>query len=659
MVHSSPHSVLTLKKIILLNIISDVKSYHPDALARLPPMVRQKLLMNVPVADMWWIEYSRVADGIDMEHVWTTILMTRMGKNILKDEYKSILYALPLPPREVYLEGLGYLILNEEMLLEGYQNHIQNFLDLVFSVRHCVGIKNWKEFLRKDPQWKLKFVTLNDDGAAIPVKKILQYYKPAVADVCLLTLLVDDCHYLPKQASILASHFVETSFWKETSYPIVLVKLRQYLLRVETLTFAALTDGTSCPVESCNQYSSALYFIVAEMLAVQRYANLREIQLQSTNAEMLTSLLGKVAPLLASKESDDYINHTPYKSLRELTLISQEKVCLDSSSPPEALLCDSISHILLSQRSLEKFLLEGINLAYPIKHLTTLPEALTKFIQRPNEKQIIFATLPISFPLFQMIFEAFLHLQSIYTQTLCFSDVTIPKATLPPTKEVKATPVIMSKWNYHSKSIKIYQTYLHPQVIFWFFDKHHKFFLHKLELDTVTTHANMSLITAIARHRHLLVEHLVLSNIKIQHCNVVAKDFQLLMTKDRLKVLSITKCNIGVSGVLQDITTALTRLYFWPGKYVQVLDLKENKLGSETDAHIRDFFVALFRLWKLQRISLDISSNGLKPHHFYNIHDIWRMYSFGEKLRQLNCKGNRMEWRQRSTVGQLARWVFV
>lgn len=134
---------------------------------------------------------------------------------------------------------------------------------------------------------------------------------------------------------------------------------------------------------------------------------------------------------------------------------------------------------------------------------------------------------------------------------------------------------------------------------------------------------------------------------------------QGLLVKTDLEVLSITECNIGENGVLQDLTIALNLLFNCRYTMVGVLNLCGNKIGMETDRNIQNFFSALFNMYSIRNLGLDIRLNHLQSRHFTLMCAEWQRCAGKKKLRQLHCQGNEFLNKQKYDIGDIARWTFV
>ena len=65
---------LSLQQASILCVISNLESFLPDILALLPLKFRRDLLLLLPPADIFQLEHTSVANGIDMENeIWKEV----------------------------------------------------------------------------------------------------------------------------------------------------------------------------------------------------------------------------------------------------------------------------------------------------------------------------------------------------------------------------------------------------------------------------------------------------------------------------------------------------------------------------------------------------------------------------------------------------------
>ena len=671
---SNQSTLLTLQQTACLYVIGNLHECDPHQLSLLPANIRFLLMVNIPVADLLKLEHTRFTDAVDMNVVWT-ILTNKLLPNEYAGFMNSPLFKGSGSMKELYMEVLATIIFNNmynTQSLTGYHSHRELALDLMFSIRNCLGILNWDQFLASSPSWMQFFQTFPDkfrQDRVIPVRRYQNHYNRSTSDMALVTYYLSECYYFPSRVSIIASPFIKSSFWRDKFYPMVMERMRMFISRAESLWFSAISDGDSITANDSitRNFPCALRFIASEILA-NPMSSFSRVCLQALDVRTLAALVSAIAPLLAHMKPPfaQYCvntNHAPYRYLKEFS-VAQPECGPPNDALAHALLFECLGSIVTSQEHLEELSLGGIDLLVDCPNYGSLANALLHFVVKPSMAVLYLSDLPMLRPLLHDILERYLLGRTARSQILHLHNVTIDPKTIPPTglKTVVMMMVMRDECLNH-KQLKLSQMYLPCRIIFWLFHKVHIFHLHTLELHRVTVDPPFSIVGIIARHPGLFVQKLCLSNLDIPRCNATAEDFKFLLTKRCLKILSITNCQIGEKGLLQDLTMALNRIQACARapvqiSFVDVLNLSENSLGLATDYIFRNFFAALFQLTLQPNLGLDIRSNKLTPHHFTLIYVMWVKHSAGRRLRQLQCQWNHVPT-DRQFLSQIAQWVYV
>ena len=276
-----------------------------------------------------------------------------------------------------------------------------------------------------------------------------------------------------------------------------------------------------------------------------------------------------------------------------------------------------------------------------------------------------FSDIPVLCTFLQEIIEHYLLGDAKSRQILHLHNVTVdPKTILHNNLTTIIRMIVMKEKCLLLKQLKLSQVYLPSRMAFWLFHSVHLIYLHKLEIHGVTIDPPHSILHLISKTSSFHVQELCFSNIDIPRCDATAEDFRCLMTKKYLRNLSITNCNLGDKGLLQDLTSALFELsaITWtaPPSFIELLNLSNNRLGSATHYTyvIQHFFNALFQMLPFKpNLSLNICDNELKVRHFLTIYTTWAKRSGGRKLRKLLCQKNELP-RDKSFLSQMAEQVL-
>ncbi len=666
---STEVTILSLQKTSCLYILSNLKNFSISTLSMLPIKIRNELLINIPVHEMWFLEQSKFVEGIDMKSVWTSIIKQRMPSKFADNLNVAPLNRCSPNMRQKYLETLGFLILNKVWNDGSNINHYQLVLDLIFSVHHCMGVSYWRKFLGNNPHWRKHFHSFPPPRHHIVVPtKYFKYYDTeescGVSDVQLISLFVDGCCYNPTQMNIFAPSFLKTHIWEEIAYPSVLERFRRFTLTTENLWFCT-SGGMEKPCEAhLKIFSDMLSFIVTEMLTSPGGGNqLKLLHLQAPNVTSLSHLLHSIShffAVLTNYESIRTKNCTPYKQMKELTLCHEEQpqhVAVDMYSLD--LLFRNMSDVITYQYYLKEINLGGINFACATQNLRGIVTALVQHLNRENGCTLSFKACHMMLYFFQMVIEAFLRSTVFNDQVLSMSQVVVDRTTIMKQSEVFTSIISAPEEGYKFKHYKFSDMHFPHPTGFWLFHRVHLIRLHTLELHNVRVDPGCNILNEIAKHPQFRVKRIILSKIDIPHCYNTVDDFQHLLMKPELEELSISDCNIGLNGVLLDITIAFSLLFNDKYSLVSFLNLKDNKIGAESDKNLHSFFAALFSIQSIQRLGLDIRNNKFTSKHFNIMLTEWKRCGNEKKLRQLHCQGNEMSHKQKYTIGEISPLTFM
>ena len=670
--------VFSLQQLACLYIIGNLQEFEPKRLALLPIKMRFLLVTNIPVSDILKLEHTQFTEGLDMHAVWTTVTNKTLPAEYV-DFIHSPLFKGSGSIKELYMEVLATIIFNSlcnKQSSSGYQRHRELALDLMFSIRNCLGITNWMDYLTHNPSWLKFFQTFPSESRQdriVPLKRYENHYirSTAESDMSLVTYYLSECYYFPSRVSIIATPFIMSAFWTDKFYPTVMERMRMFISRAESLWFSAIGDGDRISISDnvTSNFPCALRFVASEILA-NPVSHLKSLCLQALDVVTLAAIISAVTPLLAHVVKSPLAhycvsasNHSPYRFLKELSVAQRDngpkRECL-----AHTILFDCLANIIFYQECLEELSLGGLDLLIECQSYDALANAIAVFAAKPSMTALRLSDIPVLRSFLQEVLERYLLGRAKNNQSLHLHNVTVdPRAILPNGMKTIVKTIVMREECMNLKQLKLSQMYLPCRVAFWLFHPVHVFYLHTLEIHGVTIDPPYSIVNVIARSPGLHVQKLCFSNVDIPRGNATAEDFRCLLTKRHLRNLSITSCSIGEKGLLQDLTAALYRVFVLmrapvPLSFVEVLNLSENGLGRATDYFIRNFFGALFQVLVLQpNLGLDIRSNKLTPHHLSMIYVMWTRNAGGRKLRQLQCQWNILP-RDKTFLSQMAQWVF-
>ena len=638
---------------LLLYLMAHFDDYPASSLRLLPARLRQNVLLNLPVADICKLERTKFVKGIDMESFWSTITELRLPKE-LKTLKISPFAKFAHSTKEFYMEVLALVILNCIVVTsEGHRSHYHLALDLMFSVKNCLGIYHWRKFLRDNPHWALYFrpgLHTTPDDTVLPSQRYLTYYSRGVSDGDLIHLLINRCDYCPTQVNVFSGQFIRSAIWNERQYPTVLAKVRDFTKNAQLLWFGAKDDSNS---EELKDSMAAIFFVAREMLAVNS-PTLRYVFLQAPTARSLEAHTRCIAPLFSHDEVlPATTNQRPYTQLKGLSLV----VCESCHCPAPVL--EKAASIIQTQTSLEEIVLSGLDLNLRSSNLRMMIAALTKHLARHSFSVLYLSNMSIPFSIMQLLTSAFFSADPMRKQSCLFNHIKIEDTDRPSVcgMAFHSNNFVMPNASLAFKRFKIYHTRLSSPVLRWLFHPQHQYKLHVLDIHAVDVDTpGTSILTVLARHPHLIVENLYLSSLELPRTAYSGEDFRYLLLKENLKVLSICDCRLGPSGLLQDLTYALMNQHVSPS--FEFLALLNNSIGSQAHTVVQLFFGALFALPHLPRLSVDLRGNKFQSYHFTMLFSAWKKYSCKRKLRTLHCSNNSPPTNT-VDLGKVAQTVYV
>lgn len=666
--------VPTLQVQVLLQLAAKLDSYSTDYLWLLPPRLREELLCNLPVADICSLEQTRVADGLDMDRVWVRITQERVPSDLLQFRTSPVARRVA-SFKEFYMEVIALVILNRISTSSlGHRSHYLLALDLMFSVKGCLGINNWRAFLTANQYWSRFFrlgLHTDQDNVVIPANRYTVYCTQGVNDLYLIHLLIDRCHYQPLQVNVLVTDFISSVIQQERSFPVILEWYRKLTGRAEALWFRVRQD------EDRKRSARALLFTTSGMIE-DNQTRLKHLFLQAPSMRSLEHHVTAIAPFFTASDIGEIplishcsggrgmggvrcttagsVFHSPHRNLRELGLIAGEE-----RRPCSPYLYQSVGSMIRSQQHLEAVMLSGFHLVLQ-PHSSSLKDmiwALLHHIRQPGFQVLHLSHLSMPFSTLQLLTDAFITSPPTSRQLLHLYSLQILDTKRPfYTVETLSQPHLnMPEKGTAFKHLRISHMTLDPPVLAWLFYEKRCFNFHTLEIHAVEA-GERSLLATVARHPRLTVQHLYFSGLTFPHSPGTAEHLHLLLSKKKLKVLAVCGCNIGPTGVLQDLTYALMKQGPWSNPCLEVLSLLSNKIGLDSDASVEEFFEALFALPHLSRLSVDIRDNELKPRHFAMMVGAWRRHSRNKRLNVLQCGQNHLP-PNKSDVQRVAHWVFL
>lgn len=666
--HCGP--VPTLQTQVFLNLIVRLQDYPTEYLWLLPAKLRQRLLLNLPAADICWLEKTHFVDGLDMEYVWATLTKQRVPEELTGLRISPLAKKVS-SMKEFYLELLSTVILNHCVAPSTrHRSHYHLALDLMFSIRGCLNIETWRKFLHDNPHWAQYLrpgLHTSSDDTVVPASRYIIYYNRGVTDTELIYLLINRCHYYPKQVNVLATKFIHNVITMEKFYPMAYTMFKEFTRKAQSLWFVARENGYS--IERAASINS-LRVTVRELL-LGSLPRLRHLFLEALDTRTLEMHIQSIAPYFSVSDSlmrmNSYFqplgtNLCPYTYLKELSLvITTTNNNTQSHFSPHFF--DMMCCIIHAQQSLEEVSLTGLNLNTGCGcKLRRTVFTLLQHVRQPSFKVLSLASVCIPFSVLQLLMDAFLASEPRQKQNLSLHHLTILDDSHHFYSLETRFHLVMPEPSLELKELRLCHMTLTPTTLSWLFSPQHHYRLNILELHAIYTqhtHCTYSLLNAVARHSDLVVEKLYLSSLNLPHTSTSAEDFHLILSKRKLKVLGFCNCNIGHCGLLRDFTSGLTKQqHLSKPPSFQYLLLMGNRIGSAPDHEILHFFGALCSQPHLSQLYVDLRGNEFRAHHFTLLYEAWKRYACNRKMRVLRCSRNQLP-ADKSSLSQVASAVFV
>ena len=187
--HQGP---LSLQDQCYLYLILHLEDYLPEELSLLSLRVRERLLVNLPAADICKLEETIVVQGVDMNMVWKQI-----GQRQVKHDYHWVCSST----LEALNRGEGYRDHFHEVVSHGVVWEDSDKVRLLlYTVIECLGVSNWQSRKQVVPiivndNYNLKVVTV------LP-PRYKQYFKQSATLSSLILMLFSCFKMLPRKLTI-------------------------------------------------------------------------------------------------------------------------------------------------------------------------------------------------------------------------------------------------------------------------------------------------------------------------------------------------------------------------------------------------------------------------------------------------------------------------
>ena len=614
---------VSLQNQCLIYIIRFLELFPVDYLALLPVTVRQRLLENLPPADVCRLEQSKFSEGLDIDGVWKKLSNISdmlpythysskpayLSKNGYKDSFFNKLYSfLATKQFETSLDHQRYKIVQCLCTPLRPQTRIRLFATPAAN-----------EHVEQRPYWSL--LGGNQEFPISTPNRYLPYYQPlppslseidSIKSIVLLTPTL--CHYYPTALDISIHVFINTLLWKLLNFTADSTLSTRYFQQVESLSFTFyVTNDIKKLCHKCIQHI---------LLPARRV--LQKFFLQANHIETLGYMLECCIPILQETLQ------MPQQSPRQTLFPSLCEVTVVLNTVPV-----KYSPLLVKFSPLSK------------KHGRLLQHFSTIF-SRSQFSSLIIDGIPLqdtsSSQPFGSILHSFLTSSTTHEHRLILRNVTVRSTSLPP-------PVVTPECSLHYKSLIIEKSVIPNSVINWLLEKG------QLHLKTLKLGFKPQWHSTGSPQAAALTQPLI--GFKNVHVNTLAlhttqqvrsfigprvfafsyRTFEQILSKPTLKCLDLSYNGLGEDSIVPHLTEALKRRVQTVGT-LQELNLAHNHLGYVTDDNLQRLFNAIFSLPQLQELTLNICGNDFNLHHFTTLFICWTKNSSGVKLQYLDYSDN-------------------
>lgn len=621
-----PDCPLSLQDQCFVHLISNFESFTCESLALLPLRLRHKLLVNLPAVDICKLESTPMAKGLNMSsNVWETMCAERCSVSSVQTvkNFQSPGCSISLDWKEIFFLSCTTSVLNNSTDLRKYTPESRRYAEkCLFSVRNCLGVKNWHGF-------KHPFIPADKNGTCIPYRySWITTENQCRADIQLLQILMDECAFFPRYLYVDCDLFCNAELWRRRSSALMPL-LQRFLSHVESVEI--LSEDEEDPLIATFFFDTILSEINPVLHSVSLSGNSHFIATTLQECRSYFTVEDGVHSVQnALKHS---IQNIPYGHLHFLSIHVQYDM-------------DGIPHlqaILEHQVLLKEFRLRCCGCESPDSEVAfeEMLLAAAHLFFRPNFHKLQLEVMGVSLLVAKAIIDAFLSAASSSEQILELENMAIEEdLTSRTTPYVPILSLKMAENGYEHK--KLVLTDLEGEDVDNLFS-------------WVTSYPNLSLqhlhvppylqqdacfVQLISKNVNMKIKELCVHHQTIPHLPTMPQDFEKLFSNLHLFRLKLENCNIGPGGHLPALTQGLRKQCSMQS--IQTLSLSSNSLGHCLDWELQEFFDVIFSLPELDNVQLSLQNNKLTSRHFELLYHSWKYSLCKKQLKVLHIGGNEL-----------------
>lgn len=405
-------------------IIHHLSEFPPGSLCLLPLTIRKKLLLNLPVVDIWRLEADGVTEGLDEESLWKSLIDERC-QDVSRKHFRLPFFH-KIPSRDVYFAFVWDHIFKQPSLFDN------TLSKLLYDVPCVLGVEGLtiSEYSYQQSQYKLRHVVQNDpDVQAVFLHSNLIPKREFIATI---RYFGEVCHIRPKYICFHCMS-VGKRIWILAMEQLSSI-LRSFMANLEGVRFdgrGPLANLEKFHRETQHERFKRLFICIPKLFLGAAIANpqcnLRSIEIDAGDSQRAAGLLANVQAVLS----------VGYSKVEEFS-VKFHHVYSRGSYPDHSLTFCVLSDT--TQLVNAQSHLRSVSVSFPEKipssggdiELQRLQEryiefitTIEKYVQRPHFECLILRNV-LTFETMQQIIRTFLSLPSSESPNTQLLDIRKP-----------------------------------------------------------------------------------------------------------------------------------------------------------------------------------------------------------------------------------------
>ena len=620
---------LSLEDLCFLHLVCNIEHFPSESLCLLPSKLRCRLLLNLPIVDIYKLGMSGVASEKDLNsNVWEPLCYARLPNKVVKLVVAALHWIrVDNYWREVFFYSLTFMLLHSYFPFPLSASDLPKFGQaVIFAVPACIGITNWHKLgirhrlhvaeidrLRRYGPW---FAPPRYGWIANPLRQCHSTSQ-------LLHIVMNECDYEPKRITIVCDLFCHSELMITHCFRGLLQK---FLSKVECVVLMAslhtpedLEDYTE-EFDNDEDTCRVIPRFILEFFLSMENPRLQSFTIEGS-IEFLAHTLRCTAPFLAESESTDSyslqsvykdtLSNVPYSKLKEI------KVHLCRNEFDSVFISDTAKHLSRMiayqvSHSLCSLCLESW--PGPISGSKRITKSLALLFLHPHFEDLSLRNVTLCITILEILLDAFIYapgenlafdLENVAVVSPDCDAELLPQELVPLVKEIKENN---RRKNLGLEEIKFCDSAASASFFNWL-SSHKSLKLGQFIIDFVEIIGAQSICDCIASNPNARINCLGFNDPGLHISS--AKTFEAILQNLQVEFLDFIHCNIGPSGLLPSLTQGLRKQS--PVQTLIDLDLTGNALGQCPDAELRAFFDVIFALPQPRKLDLNLERMILMP----------------------------------------------